>query len=112
MSRLPAFLLVSLLFSLLISSARAADEAPALRPPAVPLVTHDPYFSCWSFSDHLYDDWTKHWTGKNFGMLGLIRVDGKTYRWMGGRNEAAPDAAEQTSLKVGATRTNYIFRWG
>ena len=58
-------------------------------------MTHDPYFSCWSFADHLYDDWPKHWTGRTFGMCGLIRVDGKVYRWMGGKVEGIDTTAEQ-----------------
>ncbi|HEY3413978.1 MAG TPA: DUF5127 domain-containing protein [Armatimonadota bacterium] len=80
----------------------------AFRPPAVPLVTHDPYFSCWSMADHLYDDWTRHWTGANHAMAGIVRVDGVPMRFMGGAN-AQPAAATQTSVTVTATQSRYVF---
>ncbi len=54
-----------------------------IRPPAYPLINIDPYTSAWSFSDNLYDTTIKHWTGKDFPLLGVIRVDGKDYRFMG-----------------------------
>jgi hypothetical protein len=54
-----------------------------LRAPAYPLVTIDPYTSAWAFTDNLYDDDVKHWTGKDFPLLGVLRVDGKPYRFMG-----------------------------
>jgi hypothetical protein len=54
-----------------------------LRAPAYPLVTIDPYTSAWSFTDNLYDDDVKHWTGKDFPLTGVLRVDGKPYRFMG-----------------------------
>jgi len=54
-----------------------------LRPPAYPLITIDPYTSGWSFTDKLYEGSVKHWTGKDFPLLGVIKVDGEFYRFMG-----------------------------
>jgi hypothetical protein len=54
-----------------------------LRAPAVPLVTIDPYTSAWSFTNNLYDSPVKHWTGKDFPLLGVATVDGVAYRFMG-----------------------------
>lgn len=54
-----------------------------LRAPAYPLVTIDPYTSGWSMSDQLNADQVRHWTGKAFPLLGVIRIDGKYYRFMG-----------------------------
>ena len=55
----------------------------ALNPPATPLLTVDPYTSVWSFGDQLNGDVTRHWTGQSQQLNGLIRVDGKTFRFMG-----------------------------
>ena len=54
-----------------------------LRAPSYPLITIDPYTSAWSNADHLYDDAVRHWTGKRFGLIGALRVDGEVYRFMG-----------------------------
>lgn len=54
-----------------------------LRPSAYPLITIDPYTSGWAFTDKLYDGSVKHWTGKDFPLLGAIKVDKKVYRFMG-----------------------------
>jgi hypothetical protein len=79
------------------------------RPPAVPLVTHNPYFSIWSMNDRLTDGPTRHWTGVPQPMAGMARIDGKAYRFMGPDPEESP-AMEQTSLTVAATHTRYLFR--
>lgn len=53
------------------------------RAPAFPLISIDPYTSAWSTSDQLFDSPVKHWTGTNHSLIGAIRVDGETYRFLG-----------------------------
>jgi len=59
------------------------DLTTQLRAPAYPLVTVDPYFNAWSNTNNLYDDQARHWTDKEFPLLGALRVDGEVYRFMG-----------------------------
>ena len=58
-----------------ICPALGAGSSDSYRPPAVPLVTVDPYMSVWSFSDNLYDSWPVHWTGSVHAMAGIVRVE-------------------------------------
>ena len=84
------------------------------RPVAIPLVTTDPYFSIWSFTDKLTDDHTRHWTGVLQSMFGFITIDGEKYRFMG--KTAVTDryfpegkALEQIDVTVNPTSTVYTF---
>lgn len=84
---------------------------PDFRPVAVPLVVVDPYFSIWSFADHLTYDSTRHWTGERMILQSIVRVDGRSYRIMGDEPRiVAP--AEQIGLHVLPTRTVYEFQAG
>lgn len=83
--------------------------AASLRPPALPLVVHSPFFSAWVMGDRLAADWARHWSGGIVGIAGLVRIDGKAYRWLGPEGVGVP-AMAQTEVRVEATRTIAVFR--
>ena len=82
-------------------------QQTTFRPPAIPLVTTDPYLSIWSESDHLYDTDTVHWTHTPHPLRSAINIDGKTYRLMGADSSIPPLA--QTAVTVTPTRSIYQF---
>ncbi len=92
----------------LLSLAVMANAQMHERAPAVPLVTHDPYFSIWSMTDNLTDADTKHWTGTEQALRSIIRVDGTSYRIMGRHPQEIPTLL-QTSVSVTPTHTIYGF---
>ncbi len=102
---------LALACTLALPAAAQQPASPAERPPSVPLITHDPYFSIWSDNDKLTDGPTRHWTGHPEPLDSLIRVDGKAYRIMG-RDPRDTEAATQTALTLLPTHTRYSFTAG
>jgi hypothetical protein len=101
------FFLASLAVSCLgITSAVSQQWAPA-----TPLITHDPYFSVWSATNNLTDSETSHWTGAAQPLIGIARIDGKPFRFMGTEPHEIP-AMEQVSRSITPTHTRYEFRQG
>ena len=54
-----------------------------LRAPAFPLITIDPNSSGWSYTNNLYDSSPVHWSDKKTPFLGVVKIDGELYRFMG-----------------------------
>ena len=107
--------IVSFILTIFVICISYDGFAQVSKAPAYPLITHNPYFSIWSFSDQLNESTTKHWTGSPNSILGLIIVDGKVYRFLGKEdtlNSLPIQLAKQESLYMTATETNYIFTCG
>ncbi len=77
-----------------------------LSPPAIPLITNDPYFSVWSASNVLTDSDTVHWTDSPIRLKAIAEIDGKEYRFVG--TGSAP-AMEQIAFDMDAFSTVYTF---
>ena len=123
--------------ALSLSMQAAVNYQNELRAPAYPLVTVDPYFSVWSFTDAVNADMTRHWSGRKQPILAAVRVDGVTYRIIGCEDQV-PDpmfgrkphkqpedlsylqqgpvifeqAAKQLSVNVLPTSTTYVMECG
>jgi hypothetical protein len=93
---------------LMFTTMLAAGNPAPLRPPAVPLVVHDPYFSIWSTTTVLTDSRTKHWTGTDQPLNGLVRIDGAVYRFLGDQPRAVA-VLKQVAFELTPTRTIYGF---
>ena len=74
--------------------------------PAVPLLTHDPYFSIWSFGVVPTCDDTRHWCGAEKHLQGTVCIDGTLLRWLG-RSGRRPMLLKKT--EVTPLSTSFIF---
>lgn len=98
-----------LMFSCNTQTEIQKEEAGAeFRAPAYPLITIDPYTSAWSMSDQLFETPVKHWTGRNHSLIGALRVDGETYRFMG--KEEIPLEPVVPNAKLEAWEGKYLTK--
>ncbi len=96
------FLILAALCSFAAAKGFGGDIiANGVRPSAYPLITIDPYTSAWSMTDRLYDQSVKHWTGKDFPLIGVLKVDGEIYRFMGAETVSAETVVPSSQAKTG-----------
>lgn len=84
------------------------------KAPSYPLITHTPYFSIWSSTDQLNGSVTKHWTGADHSLIGIIKVDDTWYRFLGKETDefmTVLPTADETAYQVAYTLDNPGSEW-
>lgn len=107
MRRLTVGLVAAFLIGIGMVGVAMAQQPLTAKTPATPLVVHDPYFSVWSFNNRLTGGPTHHWTGVNQRLMGVVRVDGKSWSFMG--NGTGLPALKQVSRAIWPTHVIYQF---
>src|SRR5664279_2824745 len=103
-------ILITVFFGLVCTLVQSQGS----RAPAYPLVTHDPYFSIWSTTDQLAASLTKHWTGTDHSLIGLVKVDGTIYRFLGDKTNPYKiilPAADDVNYQAAYTETKPQDGW-
>ncbi|MCQ8240153.1 glutaminase domain-containing protein [Rhizosaccharibacter radicis] len=111
-----------LLASSIIAAAGALCCDPAgaqsftpIKPPAVPLVTREPYLNVWLRTNTAQAPgvWPAHWNGAVKAITGIVLIDGQPFLFLG-----APSTPKitrqmvQTSLVTTATQSKFTFTGG
>lgn len=78
-----------------------------LRPPSVPIITVDPYFSIWSPNEKINVKPTVHWTGTTQSIVAGLVIDGKRYNFLGYDRDTFK--LTQTAMDCDALSTEATF---
>lgn len=78
----------------------------SFRYPAVPLVTHTPYFNLWVMDDVPNRTPTCHWTGAPQPLTGLLQVGNRQYGFLG-KTDALP--MKTKFVEVSACSTTFVM---
>ena len=72
----------AVLAAVTLATAANAELIANFRPPAIPLLTTDPYMQTWMMGDSITDDIVRHWDQTPKEIMGMVRVDGKSHRFL------------------------------
>ncbi|KAK6217602.1 hypothetical protein LQW54_003324 [Pestalotiopsis sp. IQ-011] len=106
------------LMGLAAQAVSAASTFSPARPPSVPIAVKSPYLNTWlnAGSDggnggYLAGEWTTFWDQGITAWVGLIRVDGVAYNWMGAPPNSPP-VVDQTDFSYTSTRSTFVMSVG
>ncbi|HEX2903152.1 MAG TPA: DUF5127 domain-containing protein [Jatrophihabitans sp.] len=89
-----------------------------VRPPAIPLAVKSPYLNTWLAADNSSGNWPTFWTGRITAMLGMIRIDGESYLFLGSEPALPPSlpyalpTMRELLVDVSATQTKFVLQNG
>lgn len=76
------------------------------RLPAVPVITHDPYFSLWDIGKHPAADNLRHWTDAQKPIRGNAVIDGTAVRFLGRGGQQSMRCVE---TEITPLSTRYVW---
>ena len=98
-----------IIFLLYIIPGLSIAQSSITRPPAVPLITSNPYFSIWSFANNPTEDYTRHWTGSTMSVFSMVKIDNKAYRLLGSNVGSIPALKLEQNI-INPTQTIFIYK--
>ncbi|KAH9220619.1 glutaminase GtaA [Leptodontidium sp. 2 PMI_412] len=100
----------------LLQVANAASTFSPARPPAIPLAVKSPYLNVLQFAGsdggnggYLAGQYSQFWAGQIVAWVGMIKVDGTTYIWMG---NPGPQSVTQTAFEYTSTKSVFTMDVG